>query len=101
MDDNEHNDKINAVVKRFVAGLPQRVESIKDSISSCSWSEAELLTHRLAGASLFGFPATGQAAKVIENAIKNKDYQIVSTLTSTLEQTIKEELADKNKSVLI
>jgi HPt (histidine-containing phosphotransfer) domain-containing protein len=101
MDDVEDNDKIAGVIQRFTSGLPQRLESIKNNIAVSNWSEAELLTHRLAGASLFGFPAVGRAAKIVENALQSQQYQILDAVVETLELTAKEELAEKNKSVLI
>ena len=101
MDDLEHNDKITGVIQRFIAGLPQRLESIKNSVANSNWAEAELLAHRLAGASLFGFPAIGRAAKIVENALANQQYQILTATVESLELTTKTELADKNTSVLI
>lgn len=95
MSSEDYENKIAGVVQRFIEGLPQRVELIKNSIKSEIWGEAELLSHRLSGASLFGFPEIGAQARKIENAIKNQELNSLDALLLDLDQTIKDELSLK------
>jgi HPt (histidine-containing phosphotransfer) domain-containing protein len=64
-------NKERKIRDRFLENLPQRLELIEEHILNKSWAEAELLSHRLAGAHLFGYPELGNSAKKLERAIQN------------------------------
>ena len=69
---------IEQVVSRFIAGLPARIQAMQAAFSSSNWNELESLAHKLAGASIFGFPALGECARRLENSVLDKQIQDVS-----------------------
>ena len=93
MAENEHSndasqDAIERVIKNFVKGLPARMEALRSAITSVDWDSAQHLSHKLAGAAIFGFPELGAVAHRLENAIDDGETNSVPNLLAELETVV-------------
>lgn len=66
---------LEGVVANFVAGLGARLNSIDAAYKAGDWEELQMLSHKLAGAALFGYPELGQVAHTLEKAVKNQELE--------------------------
>lgn len=93
MAENEHSndvpqDAIQRVIINFVNGLPGRMDALRSAIATVDWGAAQHLSHKLAGAAIFGFPELGAAAHRLENAIDDGETDAVPNLLAELETIV-------------
>lgn len=58
----------------FVLGLEERLQAIEQAVLLKEWIGVESLSHKLAGAALFGFPEIGEAAHALEKAVRKGEH---------------------------
>jgi CheY-like chemotaxis protein len=74
------------LVDRFVRGLDQRVQSLRDAIAADDQQQLKVLAHQLKGAAGgYGFPEISRAAAGFEAAVNEHDLQ---SLQAQLDQLI-------------
>lgn len=77
---------LEGVVSRFVKGLGGRLEAINQAHAAQNWEELLMLSHKLAGAALFGFPDLGGAAHNLEMAVKSGKTKELQELINAVAQ---------------
>lgn len=66
---------IDRVVANFINGLPARVKAISSAYDASDWFSLRALSHKLAGAAIFGFPELGEAAHAVEISVDKERYE--------------------------
>lgn len=93
MADNDHSSDasqsaIERVISNFVNGLPGRLTAIRSAITAAEWGTAQHLSHKLAGAAIFGFPELGAAAHRLEHALEDGDKLNIPVMLAQVEDLV-------------
>ncbi len=78
---------IERVVANFLKGLPDRMDAITTAYDENDWGSLRSLTHKLAGAAIFGYPQLGAAAHEVEKCVDKGNYDRLFSLIRQLRDT--------------
>jgi len=81
-----NDPEFQILVRQFVNGLPDMVDSIKSAAKNLDWETVESLSHKLKGVGgNYGYPSLSKLADKINRQVKNQIYEQIETLISRLE----------------
>lgn len=88
IDEELLNDpEFQLLVRQFISGLPEIIESIKSATREHDWETVESLSHKLKGVGgNYGYPNLSKIAKSINDDVRNEVFDQVENLISQLDK---------------
>ena len=93
-----NDPEFQSLVRKFVAGLPEIMNSIESAVKNNDWESAESLTHKLKGVGgNYGYPSLSKLSREINALIKTREYDQINALVSQLDDEIQQIVAENEK----
>ena len=94
----ENDPEFQLLVRKFVGGLPEIMNSIKTAVKKHDWESAESLTHKLKGVGgNYGYPILSKLSQQINAQIKSQAYDQIDDLVSQLDDKCQQIVVESEK----
>lgn len=88
------DDAIAALILQFLAGLPERLQIMRQAAQEQDWERLQVQAHQIKGtAGAMGYPLMTERAGELERALRKGDYRHIDALLAGLEKMIDYALA--------